>query len=72
MPVVEVDVETGKVKFLDYVAVHDCGPMVNPMTLAGHVRGGTAQGIGSAVCEEYKYGDDGQLLNANFADPYPA
>ena len=35
--------------FLDYVAVHDCGTMVNPMTLAGHVRGGTAQGIGTAL-----------------------
>ncbi|MGY4403688.1 xanthine dehydrogenase family protein molybdopterin-binding subunit [Bradyrhizobium sp. USDA 3315] len=68
MPVVEVDVETGKVKFLDYVAVHDCGTIVNPMTLAGHVRGGTAQGIGSAIYEEYKYADDGQFLNANFAD----
>ncbi|WP_375789982.1 molybdopterin cofactor-binding domain-containing protein [Bradyrhizobium sp. Pha-3] len=60
--------ETGKVKFLDYVAVHDCGTIVNPMTLAGRVRGGTAQGIGSAISEEYKYADDGQLLNANFAD----
>ncbi|KWV54622.1 hypothetical protein AS156_06445 [Bradyrhizobium macuxiense] len=68
MPVVEVDVETGKIKFLDYVAVHDCGTIVNPMTLVGHVRGGTAQGIGSAIYEEYKYADDGQLLNANFAD----
>ncbi|WP_407165948.1 xanthine dehydrogenase family protein molybdopterin-binding subunit [Bradyrhizobium sp. ORS 111] len=68
MPVVEVDVETGKVKFLDYVAVHDCGTIVNPMTLAGHVRGGTAQGIGTAIYEEYKYADDGQFLNANFAD----
>ncbi|MFQ3453049.1 molybdopterin-dependent oxidoreductase [Bradyrhizobium sp. UFLA01-814] len=46
----------------------DCGTIVNPMTLAGHVRGGTAQGIGSAIYEEYKYADDGQLLNANFAD----
>ncbi|RWI57125.1 MAG: xanthine dehydrogenase family protein molybdopterin-binding subunit [Mesorhizobium sp.] len=68
MPVVEVDIETGTVKFLDYVAVHDCGTIVNPMTLAGHVRGGTAQGIGSAIYEEYKYDDDGQLLNASFAD----
>ena len=34
IPVVEVDVETGKIDFLDYVAVHDCGTMVNPMTLA--------------------------------------
>src|SRR5262249_39153753 len=32
MPVVEVDVKTGQVSFLDYVAVHDCGTMINPMT----------------------------------------
>ncbi len=68
MPVVEIDVETGKVKFLDYVAVHDCGTMVNPTTLAGHVRGGTAQGIGTALYEQFYYDENGQLLTANFAD----
>jgi CO/xanthine dehydrogenase Mo-binding subunit len=45
MPVVEVDAKTGQVSFLDYVAVHDCGTMINPMTVDGHVRGGTAQGL---------------------------
>jgi CO/xanthine dehydrogenase Mo-binding subunit len=68
MPVVEVDVGTGQVRFLDYVAVHDCGTLVNPMTLAGHVRGGTAQGIGTALYEQYYYDADGQLLTANYAD----
>jgi CO/xanthine dehydrogenase Mo-binding subunit len=68
MPVVEVDVETGKVTFLDYVAVHDCGTMVNPMTLGGHIRGGTAQGIGTALLEQFYYDEDGQLLTASFAD----
>ena len=68
MPVVEVDVGTGQVSFLDYVAVHDCGTLVNPMTLAGHVRGGTAQGIGTALYEQYYYDADGQLLTANYAD----
>ena len=68
MPVVEIDGETGKVKFLDYVAVHDCGTMVNPTTLAGHVRGGTAQGIGTALYEQFYYDENGQLLTANFAD----
>jgi CO/xanthine dehydrogenase Mo-binding subunit len=65
---VEVDPKTGHVKILDYVAVHDCGTMVNPMTLAGHVRGGTAQGIGSALFEQFKYDDQSQLLTANFTD----
>jgi CO/xanthine dehydrogenase Mo-binding subunit len=68
MPVVEVDPATGQVSFLDYVAVHDCGTMVNPMTLAGHVRGGTAQGIGTALYEQYYYDEQGQLLTANYAD----
>ena len=49
MPVVEVDIRTGQVTFLDYVAVHDCGTMVNPVTLGGHVVGGTAQGIGTGA-----------------------
>jgi CO/xanthine dehydrogenase Mo-binding subunit len=68
MPVVEVDPGTGQLRFLDYVAVHDCGTMVNPMTLAGHVRGGTAQGIGTALYEQYYYDEEGQLLTASYAD----
>jgi CO/xanthine dehydrogenase Mo-binding subunit len=68
MPVVEVDVKTGQVTFLDYVAVHDCGTMINPMTVDGHVRGGTAQGIGTALLEQFQYDKSGQLLNASFQD----
>jgi len=68
LPVVEVDIETGKVKFLAYVAVHDCGTLVNPMTLAGHVRGGVAQGIGTALYEHYYYDQQGQLLTASLMD----
>ena len=68
IPVVEVDIETGRVEFLKYVAVHDCGTVVNPMGLAGHVRGGTAQGIGTALYEQYYYDEDGQLLTANYSD----
>jgi CO/xanthine dehydrogenase Mo-binding subunit len=68
MPVIEVDVGTGQIKILDYVAVHDCGTVVNPMTLAGHVRGGTAQGIGTALYEQYVYDDDGQLKSGSYAE----
>ena len=68
LPVIEVDAGTGQIKFLDYVAVHDCGTMVNPMTLAGHVRGGTAQGIGTALYERFHYDQNGQLLTASFMD----
>jgi CO/xanthine dehydrogenase Mo-binding subunit len=68
VPVVEVDVETGAVKFLAYAAVHDCGTLVNPRSLAGHIVGGTAQGIGTALYEEFVYDDDGQLLTASYLD----
>jgi CO/xanthine dehydrogenase Mo-binding subunit len=68
MPVLEVDIETGKIAFLDYVAVHDCGTIVNPMTLAGHVRGGTAQGIGTALYEYFDYDKEGHLRTASFAE----
>jgi CO/xanthine dehydrogenase Mo-binding subunit len=68
MPVVEVDTKTGQVSFLDYVAVHDCGTMINPMTVDGHVRGGTAQGIGTALLEQFEYDNNGQPLHTSFQD----
>jgi CO/xanthine dehydrogenase Mo-binding subunit len=68
VPVVEVDIETGAVTFLHYAAVHDCGTLVNPRSLAGHIVGGTAQGIGTALYEEFVYDDDGQLLSSSFLD----
>jgi len=66
--VVEVDPDTGQVDFLDYVAVHDCGTVVNPKTLDGHIRGGTAQGIATALYEEFVYDDDGQMLTDDYHD----
>ena len=51
-----------------YAAVHDCGTLVNPRSLAGHIVGGTAQGIGTALYEEFVYDDDGQLLSSSFLD----
>ena len=68
IPVVEVDIETGHVKFLDYVAVHDCGTMMNPAALEGQIAGGIAQGIGTALYEELVYDGQGQLLTASFLD----
>ena len=68
LALVEVDPKTGKTRILDYVAVHDAGTMVNPMTLAGHIRGGTAQGIGTTLYEQFYYDQTGQLLTASFAD----
>jgi CO/xanthine dehydrogenase Mo-binding subunit len=64
--VVEVDVETGKLEFLRYAAVHDAGTVVNPKTLDGQIIGGTIQGLGSALYEEYRYDEEGRVLNEAF------
>jgi CO/xanthine dehydrogenase Mo-binding subunit len=66
MAVVEVDVGTGRVEFLRYAAVHDAGTVVNPKTLDGQIIGGTVQGLGTAMLEEYVYDDQGRVLNENF------
>ena len=66
--VVEVDVETGFVKILDYASVDDCGRMLNPMIVRGQVHGGIAHGIGNALLEEAIYGPDGQLQSSTYVD----
>jgi aerobic carbon-monoxide dehydrogenase large subunit len=65
---VEVDRETGKVKITGYIAVDDCGNVVNPMIVDGQVHGGIAHGIGQALYEGAVYNDDGQLLNGTLVD----
>ena len=66
--VVEVDPETGEVRILDYAVAHDSGPAVNPLFVEGQVRGGTAQGIGGALYEEFVYDDLGQLVTGTLLD----
>jgi carbon-monoxide dehydrogenase large subunit len=66
--VVEVEVETGALRFHDYVAVHDCGTVINPMIVEGQMVGGIAQGIGGAVFEELVYTEEGQLATTSFMD----
>jgi carbon-monoxide dehydrogenase large subunit len=65
---VEVDVETGQVRILDYAVVHDCGRLINPALVDGQVMGGVAQGLGAALFEELIYDEAGQLLNGTLAD----
>lgn len=65
---VEVDIETGLVKVLDYVAVNDCGVLINPMIVEGQIHGGVAQGIGSTFLEELRYDDAGQLTTTSFQE----
>jgi len=64
---VEVDTETGKVRVLQYAAAHDAGRVINPQALKGQVYGGIIQGVGFALCEEYK-SEKGKNLNPNFLD----
>ena len=66
--VVDVDVETGKVKVVRYVAVDDCGPAINPMLIDGQVHGGIVHAIGQALYEQVVYDDDGQLVTGTFVD----
>jgi aerobic carbon-monoxide dehydrogenase large subunit len=64
----EVDPETGLVRLLRYVVVHDCGRVINPMMLDGQVLGGVANGIGATLYEWMRYADDGQPLTVTYAD----
>jgi carbon-monoxide dehydrogenase large subunit len=66
--VVAVDQETGAIELLDFAVVEDCGTMVNPMLVEGQIRGGVAQGIGTALHEEIRYDAHGQPLAVTFLD----
>jgi aerobic carbon-monoxide dehydrogenase large subunit len=65
---VEVDTETGKVYIRSYVAVDDCGPVVNPDIVEGQLHGGIAQGIAQALYEEALYDEDGILVSSSLVD----
>lgn len=65
---VEVDVETGFTKILDFWVVEDCGRIINPLLVEEQVRGGVVQGLGAAFFEECRYDEKGQLENGSLAD----
>jgi carbon-monoxide dehydrogenase large subunit len=66
--VVEVDAETGAVKLERYIAVDDCGRVINPMIVEGQIHGGIVQGIGQALWEAAVYDDNAQLLTGSMMD----
>jgi aerobic carbon-monoxide dehydrogenase large subunit len=66
--VVEVDAETGEVALKRYIAVDDCGKVINPMIVEGQIHGGIAQGVAQALWEGAVYDDDGQLLTGSLMD----
>jgi carbon-monoxide dehydrogenase large subunit len=66
--VVEIDPDTGEVAIVRYVAVHDCGRIVNPLLVQGQVHGGIGQGIGQALWEGMVYSPEGQPLTGSLLD----
>ena len=66
--IVDVDIDTGRIKIDRYVVTHDCGVTVNPMLVEGQVIGGVVQGIGGALLEGLHYDAQGQLLTVSMAD----
>ena len=66
--VTEVDRETGDIEIKRYVAVDDCGKIINPLIVDGQVHGGVAQGLGQALWEEAVYDDNGQLVTGELTD----
>jgi carbon-monoxide dehydrogenase large subunit len=66
--VIDVDVETGAIKLLDYIVAHDAGKLINPLLVDGQVHGGVAQGIGAALYEELAYDQNGQVLSGSFVN----
>lgn len=63
---IELDKETGKVELVDYVAVVDCGTVVNPSLARVQVEGGIAQGIGMALFEDIVYNEKGKTYSNSF------
>ena len=64
--VVQIDPETGFVRVLGYIVVHDCGKVINPMIVDGQIHGGVAHGIGDCLYENIIYDEDGQLLTTSY------
>jgi aerobic carbon-monoxide dehydrogenase large subunit len=66
--VVEIDKDTGETKIVRYIAVDDCGKVINPLLVDGQVHGGIVQSIGQALYEEVIYDDQGQLITGELMD----
>lgn len=66
--IVEIESETGDIHILRYIAVDDCGRVLNPYLAAAQIHGGLAQGIGQALYEEVAYDEDAQNLSSTLMD----
>jgi len=63
---VEVDMETGKIELINYVAEVDCGTPLNPNIARIQTEGGIVQGIGMAMYEDVRYTEDGRMITDTF------
>jgi carbon-monoxide dehydrogenase large subunit len=66
--VVEIDRDTGEVRVRRFLAVDDCGVVINPMIVEGQIHGGLTEGFAIAFMQEIQYDKDGNNLNTNFTD----
>jgi len=66
--VVDLDRGTGEVHIRRFMAVDDCGTVINPMIVEGQVHGGLTQGLAPAMYEELSYDEDGNIRGGNFQD----
>jgi carbon-monoxide dehydrogenase large subunit len=62
-----IDTTTGEIEIIRYVAVDDCGRVINPSIVEGQLHGGILQGASYALRESIRYDEDGQLLTGNFS-----
>lgn len=68
LAVVDVDIETGRVELMRFMAVDDAGRIVAPLLAEGQVHGGIAQGVAQALLEEFSYDQDGNPQTGNLSD----
>ena len=66
--VVDIDKGTGEVKIRRFVAIDDCGNIINPMIVEGQVHGGLTMGLAPAMYEEMIYDEDGNILTGSLMD----
>jgi carbon-monoxide dehydrogenase large subunit/6-hydroxypseudooxynicotine dehydrogenase subunit gamma len=66
--VVRIDRDTGQATVERYLIAYDIGRSINPMLVEGQLVGGVVQGLGGALCEEFRYDERGEPLSVTFAD----
>ena len=66
--VVDIDRGTGEVKIRRFLAVDDCGNIINPMVVDGQIHGGLTMGMAPALFEEISYDENGNISGGSFMD----